>query len=100
MIPIIENTRYDSVPDDVYDQLEAQGFEECGNCGNSDYQAYRKIIVSDDGKRQGIWKAVPSDAKTIDDVIDITYDQAVGYAPMPKDNELAKELGKRLNLKR
>lgn len=98
MIPIIES--YYGVPDDVYDWLESQGFKECGKCGNSDYRAYRKNITTDDGKIKGLWKAVPSNAKTVDDVIDITYQQALGYEPMPKDNKLARELGNRLGLRR
>lgn len=97
MIRVVENWAY--VPDEVYDYLAKEGYEEAGSV-KGDFETFRKVVKTD-GKLKGKWKAVPSDAKSIDDIIDITYDQALGYEPIinPRESsvsKLSRELGKML----
>ena len=90
MIPIKE--QWYGVPDEVYDSLESDGFVYSGSSAKwqGDYELYCKVV---DGK--GIWKAVPADAKSVDDILSIPYRAALGYEPI-KDNSLGREVGKKI----
>ena len=75
---------------ELHDVLENFGYEYCGDVRG--IPVFRKRVYRKDGKFFGKWKAIDDNMN----IIDITYEQALGWEAIRPIDKLAMFLGKKL----
>lgn len=78
---------------ELHDVLENFGYEYCGDTRG--IPVFRKRIYRDDGTFFGKWKAIDDNMN----IIDITYEQALGWEAIRPIDKIGIKLGKMLKIR-